>query len=310
MNVVSALARKDFGPPEDPDAGERCLACIDIGTNTTRLLVAELGGGAVTRELATQRAYTRIGSNLGPGGLIPAWKIAEVAEVVATQARQALELGAADVIVVATAAVRNAPNRDELVAAVEREAGIVVRVLSGSEEARLSFLGATRALDDPDARVAVVDVGGGSTEIAIGTRREGATWDITYAIGSASLHEFENDPPSQEELNAARKRVIEFFADLELEHPDRAIAIAGTASSLRRVVGAELDHETLARAIRVLTTNPSDEVAQRFHLDPDRVRLLPAGALILDGLLDRLGVPLHVGAGGLRDGVLIEAALV
>src|SRR3954451_16646365 len=141
---MHAMAGSNTNPAETADPQERIYGCVDVGSNTIRLLVADLGAGAVPRELATQRAYTRIGGHLGPGGAIPAWKVAEVAETVATQARQALELGAQEVFVVATAAVRNAPNREEVLAAVERAAGIGVRILSGSEEARLSFLGATR----------------------------------------------------------------------------------------------------------------------------------------------------------------------
>ena len=92
-------------------------ACIDIGSNTTRLLVADAGDGEL-RELVTQRAFTRIGRSLGDGGSIPAEKIAETAEVVRTQVAVAKEVGAEHILAVATAAIRNARNRDELVEAV------------------------------------------------------------------------------------------------------------------------------------------------------------------------------------------------
>ena len=151
-------------------------ACIDIGSNTTRLLVADAGDGRL-RELVTQRAFTRIGKSLGNGALIPPEKIAETAEVVRTQAAVATEVGAERIVAVATAAIRSAGNRDELVDAVQEAGGMELSVLSGEEEARLSFVGATRTLvERPEGTVAVIDVGGGSSEIAIGEADGKMTW--------------------------------------------------------------------------------------------------------------------------------------
>ena len=120
-------------------------ACIDIGSNTTRLLVADAGQGRL-RELVAQRAFTRIGKSIQNGGPIPPEKIAETAGVVRTQTSVAREVGAEHIVAVATAAIRTAPNRDELVDAVEDAGGVELSVLSGEEEARLSFVGATRTL--------------------------------------------------------------------------------------------------------------------------------------------------------------------
>src|SRR5437763_9406328 len=140
-------------------------ACIDIGSNTTRLLVAESAEGQL-RELLQQRAFTRIGKNRRREDAISAEKIAEVADVVATQVRLAQELGALELRAVATAAIRQAPNGDQLVDAIRTAAGVGVHILSGEEEARLAFVGATRTLGhDPDGEVGVVDVGGGSSEL-------------------------------------------------------------------------------------------------------------------------------------------------
>ena len=105
------------------------LGCIDIGSNTTRLLVADAGGGHL-RELVTQRAFTRIGRSLSRGGEIPSAKITETAEVAGTQARVAREVGAEQVVAVATAAIRGAANREELCTAVEHAGGMPLSVLS------------------------------------------------------------------------------------------------------------------------------------------------------------------------------------
>jgi exopolyphosphatase/guanosine-5'-triphosphate,3'-diphosphate pyrophosphatase len=283
-------------------------ACIDIGSNTTRLLVADAADGML-RELVAQRAFTRIGKSLGNGGTIPAEKIAETAEVVRTQAAVARQVGAQQLVAVATAAIRNAPNRDQLVSAVEAAGGTVLSVLSGKEEARLSFVGATRTLlDPPEGTVAVIDVGGGSSEIAIGAADGAMTWSESFRIGSGFLADayLRSDPPSVDELEKVRRHVTGTFEGLEPPPATTAVAVGGTATSLRRLVGAELEHETLERGIRVLYSTPIGEVAERFELDPERVRLLPAGILILEAISDLLALPLRIARGGLREGILLE----
>ena len=97
-----------------------------------------------------------------------------------------------------------------------------------------------------------------------------------------------------------------FRVDVEVEHPEQAVAVGGSATSLRTLVGAMLEYETLERAIRVLTRDPIAEVAKRFELDPQRVRILPTGVLILEKLSELLGQPLQIGKGGLREGVILE----
>jgi exopolyphosphatase / guanosine-5'-triphosphate,3'-diphosphate pyrophosphatase len=283
-------------------------ACIDIGSNTTRLLVADAGNGEL-RELVTQRAFTRIGKSLNSGGAIPAEKIAETAEVVRTQAAVAREVGAEQIIAVATAAIRNAPNRDELQSAVEQAGGMELGVLSSEEEARLSFVGATRTLLAPaEGTIAVIDVGGGSSEIAIGEPDGEMTWSASFRIGSGFLADayLRSDPPSVDELQKVRRHVAGTFEGLEPPPADSAVAVGGTATSLRRLLGAELVHETLERGIRVLSTTLIEDVATRFELDRERVRLLPAGILVLEAVSDLLALPLRIARGGLREGVLLE----
>jgi exopolyphosphatase/guanosine-5'-triphosphate,3'-diphosphate pyrophosphatase len=282
-------------------------ACIDIGSNTTRLLVAEPSDGRL-RELMTQRAFTSLGKATTKGR-IPDEKIEETAVVVATQARLARALGAEDIVVVATAAVRSAKNRSEFGAAVEAESGLPVRVLTGHEEARLAFLGATRTFSGPlDGPIAVVDVGGGSTEVVIGTLAEGARWEESFRIGSGFLADsyLRSNPPSVAELEAVRSHVGGVFEGLKVPAAMHAVATGGSANALRRLVGAELVYETLERAIRILASVPIAQVAKRFELDPERVRVLPAGVLIFEELSATLDLPLSVGKGGVREGVILD----
>jgi exopolyphosphatase/guanosine-5'-triphosphate,3'-diphosphate pyrophosphatase len=282
-------------------------ACIDIGSNTTRLLVAEPSDDRL-RELMTQRAFTSIGKAVSKGRIAAA-KIAETAEVVARQARLARELGARDTVVVATAAVRLAKNRREFELAVEEECGLPVRVLSEVEEGRLAFLGATRSFSGPlDGPIAVVDVGGGSTEVVVGTLADGAGWEESFRIGSGFLADsyLHSDPPARAELSAVRLHVSGVFEGLRIPPVRHAVATGGSANALRRLVGGELVMETLERAMRIVGQRPAAEVATRFELEPERVKVLPAGVLIFEELAAQLDHPLSISKGGVREGVIID----
>ena len=188
-------------------------AAIDIGSNTTRLLVAEPEEGQL-RKVMEQRAYTRIGKGASKNGKINAEKIAEVADVVKTQVRLAQEMGAETVKTVATAAIREAKNRDKVVEEIEEIAGVEVDVLDEEEEGRFAFIGATKSLGHPvDGKVAVVDVGGGSSEVIYGTVPDGVTEVKSFRIGSGSLTEdhLESDPPSAAEIRELRDHIADFF---------------------------------------------------------------------------------------------------
>jgi exopolyphosphatase/guanosine-5'-triphosphate,3'-diphosphate pyrophosphatase len=295
-------------------AGPRC-ACVDIGSNTTRLLVAEIADGHL-HELLSQRAFTHLGAGREPDDSIPAAKITQLAHVVASQVRHAREIGSHRIRVVATAALRSAVNRDALVAAVEQAAGVPVAVLSAEEEARFAFTGVTRMLPHaPVGEVGVVDVGGGSTELVCGTVARGVSWFVSFLIGSGLLadHHLHSDPPSAAELHAMREHIARVFESIQTPPrsaayaaPRMAYAVGGGATSLRRLVGADIEPGALARGLRVLSGTPIADVARRFELDPERVRLLPAGILLLERASVVLGVPLRIAGGGLREGIVLE----
>ncbi len=283
-------------------------AAIDIGSNTTRVLVAEPGDGQL-RKVMEQRAYTRINKAIRDAGKIPDEKAAEVADVVATQVRLARELGAETIRAVATAAVREASNGAAVAERIGEEAGVPVEILSEEEEGRLSFIGATKTLGHPvQGRVGVVDVGGGSTEIILGTVPGGVQEVRSWRVGSGVLADelIASDPPSAAEIRKVRDRIDDLFAGVEVDQPAQAVAVGGSATSLRRLVGAVLEYETLERGVRVLCGDPSAEVARRFELDPERVRILATGVLLLEKLSELLGQPLQIGKGGLREGVVLD----
>jgi exopolyphosphatase/guanosine-5'-triphosphate,3'-diphosphate pyrophosphatase len=283
-------------------------AAIDIGSNTTRVLVAEPEDGQL-KKVMEQRAYTRINKAIGRDGDVSAEKIEEVGEVVATQVRLARELGAAEIRAVATAAVRDAGNGERVASEIAAAAGVPVEILSEEEEGRLSFIGATKALGHPvEGTIGVVDVGGGSTEVILGTVAGGVDGVRSWPVGSGVLADelISSDPPSAAEVRRARDRIEDLFAGVEIDHPDQAVAVGGSATSLRRLVGAVLEYETLERGIRVLCGDPASDVARRFELDPRRVRILTTGVLLLEKISELLGQPLQIGKGGLREGIILD----
>lgn len=283
-------------------------AAIDIGSNTTRVLVAEPSEGQL-RKVMEQRAYTRIGKAIDGEGNVTDEKIAEVAEVASTQVRLAAELGAESIRIVATAAIREAANSKQVAAAIAEAAGHEVDVLSDKEEGRLAFIGATKTLGHPvEGQIGVVDVGGGSSEVILGSVAGGVTEVHSWKIGSGSLAEefIASDPPAPTEIRRLRDHIADFFEGVEIDQPDQAVAVGGSATSLRRLVGAVLEYETLERGVRVLTSDPATEVAKRFELDPRRVEILPSGVLLLEQLSGMLGQPLQIGKGGLREGIILE----
>jgi exopolyphosphatase / guanosine-5'-triphosphate,3'-diphosphate pyrophosphatase len=282
-------------------------ACIDIGSNTTRLLVAEPNGAAL-REVLARRMFVPLIH--GPRDTIDPETVGVLASVVAAHAATARECGARRVHVVATAAVREASNREALCAACEREAGLPVRVLSVDEEARLAFAGATGMLPAPPAgMLGVVDVGGGSSELVTGTVEGGVAWYASLRVGSGVLTErhVRGDPPAARELDALRAEAEGAFGAVRAPRPAAAYAVGGSATSLRLLCGDVLSGRALETALATLAAWPVREAAERLGLARERVRLLPAGLVLLRAAARAFGDrPLEVARGGLREGLLLE----
>jgi exopolyphosphatase/guanosine-5'-triphosphate,3'-diphosphate pyrophosphatase len=284
-------------------------ACIDIGSNTTRLLVAETNGAGLVA-IHEERVFTRIGAAITAAGTIPESKRREVIEVVSAQLDAARALGAEHVRGVATAAIRGAADGAEFVRAVSEHTGLELAVLSDEEEARLAFRGAAGTLPGPPPEpLGVLDVGGGSSEIVIGRAPDSIDWWRSLSIGSGSIarNHLQSDPPTESELEAARSGVAEVVDALDPPPVAGTVAVGGSATSLGRLAGPSLDDSSLARSLELLTAEPAAAAAARHDIDVDRVRLLPGGILILQALGERLGTTVTVGRGGIREGVLLEA---
>jgi exopolyphosphatase/guanosine-5'-triphosphate,3'-diphosphate pyrophosphatase len=284
-------------------------ACIDIGSNTTRLLVAETGAEGLVA-IHEERVFTRIGAALSDDGTIPESKRLEVIAVVSSQLYAARELGAIEIRGVATAAIRGAADGADFVRAVADGTGLELVVLSDEEEARLAFHGAAGTLaGDPPEPLGVLDVGGGSSEVVVGRAPDRIDWWRSMPIGSGSIARghLHSDPPTESELDAARAAVAGALDALQPPPVAGAVAVGGSATSLGRIAGPSLDGSSLSRSLALLTAEPAAAAAARHGIDAERVRLLPAGILILQALGDRLGTTVMVGRGGIREGMLLEA---
>jgi exopolyphosphatase/guanosine-5'-triphosphate,3'-diphosphate pyrophosphatase len=285
------------------------VAVVDVGSNSVRLLVSDVIDDHPTF-VHTDKVMARLGQSLGHEGRIDDRKIGEVAGIVSRFVDDARRFGAREIRAIATSATREAANGDELAEHVLAASGVQLEVIDGDEEARLAFVGTLASLDEPQAGdIGVVDVGGGSTEIVVGSAADGAAWSRSYRIGSGRLSDrfIEHDPPLASEIEQIRAAIDAVLpAADEVPTPEHGIAVAGSATNLRRMVGPLLDGESLARALRLLLASPSQQIARQFQLEPARARLLPAGALIFEASMQRLGTPLWVGRGGIRQGVVLD----
>jgi exopolyphosphatase / guanosine-5'-triphosphate,3'-diphosphate pyrophosphatase len=260
------------------------VAVVDIGTNTTRLLVAEVEDGQVS-ELERRTTITSLGQGVDATGRLAEEAMARVSEAIAAYREVVDRVGAERVVAVATSAMRDAANGPAFREQLEERFGIDARTISGDEEARLTFLGATGARAD-DRKTLVIDIGGGSTEYVVGRARQDPDFHVSTAMGSVRHTErfLRSDPPTHEELEALAEDVRGIVPAVAPEH---AIAVAGTATSLAAIDGAEDVHGyrlTLAACERITAMPAALPVEERRHvkgLHPDRAPTIVAGAVIL-----------------------------
>lgn len=286
-------------------------ACIDIGANTTRLLVADCDVAAGELDICRQeRVLNRLGAAVGADGELPDEKVAELVEIVRSQRRSAIELGAEDLFCVGTAGLRRARNRDTIAAriAVACE-GLELNVLDGADEARYAFAGAAWAIGRARSTepLAVVDVGGGSTELVVGVPATGVSWWRSVPVGSADGPELGlvGDPPSSSELDRARQRAAREIGAVSAPPAVSATAVGGSAGTLHQIMPGALDPASLLAALAQITVRPAGQMAVELGLEPERVRMLPAGLLLLLAASELFAQPLQIGAGGLREGLLL-----
>jgi exopolyphosphatase / guanosine-5'-triphosphate,3'-diphosphate pyrophosphatase len=276
------------------------VGVIDIGTNTTRLLVAEVEGADV-RPLLQRRHFAAPGVG----------RVEDLASLVGREAAAARRAGAGSLAVVGTASLRRRPDGRRLARACERAGAGELRILGEGEEAGLAFRGATACEPGelPDA-VAVADVGGGSTELIVGAPGQGPEWWASRPIGSRSLTEraLLSDPPSRDQLAAARNAAARRFAGVEPPPSSLALAVGGAAASLRQLCGDSLDRDRIAATLQRVVSGESAQVGEELRLAAQRVRMLPGALIILEAICDLVPEPLRIARGGLREGLALELA--
>ena len=283
------------------------IAVVDIGTNSTRLLVARIQGDEV-EELERRSIVTRLGQGVDSTGRLADEAVERVFAVLDEYKAAIDELAAEDVVVLATSAVRDSENGDEFRAAVRERFGFDLRTLSGDEEARLTFLGATSARPDREAPTLVIDIGGGSTELVTGRPGADPQFHVSTQAGSVRPTErhLHYDPPRPEQLDALRREVrgiVEEAVQRRVrESVTRGIAVAGTATQLAaidleleerergRVHGHLLERDAVDRMLDRLAALPLDERRQVQGLDPDRAPTIVAGAAILVEVMESFGL--------------------
>jgi exopolyphosphatase/guanosine-5'-triphosphate,3'-diphosphate pyrophosphatase len=275
------------------------VGVLDIGSNTIRLLVARVERSSIV-PLDGGRVRLPLGVEIEREGRLSDTSIAAASKAVRKFCDVARKRGVVSLDVFLTAPGRQSANADELVAALERAAKHPVRVLTTEEEGQLAYAGAIATADVAvDGTVAVCDVGGASTEIAVGSTSRVPDWIESVDLGSVRLAARASD------LADARREAVAAFADLAPPRVDVALAVGGSARAVRRLVGPWLGEAELSEALRILDTTSPRDVSRRYGIDRSRAGTLPGGAAILAQVQALLGTPLHVCSGGIREGAVL-----
>jgi exopolyphosphatase/guanosine-5'-triphosphate,3'-diphosphate pyrophosphatase len=281
-------------------------AVVDIGTNSTRLLIARVEGGRV-EELVRESKVTRLGQDVDSSGRLADEAVERVFRVLDEYRPQIHDAGAGRVVALATSAVRDSENGEEFRSAVHDRYGFDLRTISGDEEARLTFLGATSARDDREPTL-VIDIGGGSTELVTG--RPGAAPDFHVSTQAGSVRQTErhlhDDPPTPHQTNALRRElraIVEDGVPAEVRRSvTQGIAVAGTATQLAsidlgleakdrsQVHGHVMALDSVRAMLGQLASVPLEERRRTRGLDPDRAPTIVAGAAILVEVMEAFGL--------------------
>jgi exopolyphosphatase / guanosine-5'-triphosphate,3'-diphosphate pyrophosphatase len=300
------------------------LGVLDVGSNTVHLLVVDAHQGARPLPAFSHKEELHLADNVDAQNRLTG----DCAARLLTFIKQALQIaedkGVQELIAFATSAVRDAANGDEVLAWIEEQTGVSIGVLPGTEESRLTFLAARRWLGWSAGRLLLVDIGGGSLEIASGTDEDPSV-AVSLPLGANRLTRdwLTGDPPDRDEVRRLRKHVRAEIASAvgavrAAGTPDHAVATSKTFRQLARIAGAAPSGEGLY-ARRVLRHAAATELAERLARTPiaeraqlpgvSRIRApqLAAGAIVADAAMDLLQLPeLEICPWALREGVILR----
>lgn len=285
------------------------VAIIDVGSNSLRLLVASVRERGV-RELHRDRVYARLGDDAYSLGRIGEAKLEETRRVAERFARVARKKGAERLETIVTAPGRQSSNQDELVELLADATQAPVVVLTADDEGRLAWEGAVTRMEDPPDTVAVVDLGGGSCELAVGTPGVGAEWVRSVDAGALRVTRafLGGDPPSAKRIAKAEREIRELLQSFDPPPPDAALAVGGTARAIGRIVGRRFGRDELSELAARLAKKPAAKLTASHGITPERSETLLGGTLVLAETARRLGCGFEVGRGGLREGAAIQLA--
>ena len=283
------------------------VAALDCGTNSIRLLIAEknLGASAFT-EISRKMSIVKLGEGVDKNKAFLPDAISRTLAALKAFAAEIAEAKVEKVRFCATSATRDAQNRDEFLIPVAQMLGITPEVISGEEEAKLSFLGATQALSKSDGPFLVIDIGGGSTEFVFGVEQVEAARSVNIGCVRMSERHFKNDPPNQSEIDSARIDIRNAIAQaaevVPIKNAKTLVAVAGTATTVAAAALnlAEYDSELihLAKISAKETRRVSDwllsltrqERVDLGYMHPGRVDVIAAGSLVIAEIIEATGL--------------------
>ncbi|MEW2165443.1 Ppx/GppA phosphatase family protein [Streptomyces sp. NPDC007084] len=300
------------------------LGVLDVGSNTVHLLVVDAHPGARPLPAHSHKADLRLAQLLDESGAIDPEGVDKLIETVQEALVAAEDKGVEALLPFATSAVREASNADEVLARVQTETGVELQVLTGAEEARLTFLAARRWFGWSAGKLLVLDIGGGSLEIAYGIDEEpDAAVSLPLGAGRLTAGWLPGDPADPADVRALRRHVRTQIARTVGEFsrfgaPDHVVATSKTFKQLARLAGAarsteglyvqrELKRRSLEDWVPRLTAMTADERAELPGVSPGRARQLLAGAMVAEGAMDLFGVEtLEICPWALREGVILR----
>ncbi|MCX6689735.1 MAG: Ppx/GppA phosphatase family protein [Methanoregula sp.] len=312
--------------PKEPALRERVVGFIDIGTNSIRLLVVRINPNRSYTVLSRQKQQVRLGEGEYEADEI----LPEAIDRAVVVCKKFVELGrtfsAEEFVTVATSATREATNQHEFLGRLQEEAGIDVRVVSGLEEARLIYLGVSGLVHLDTQTAFFIDIGGGSTEIAVGGEREYQLLD-SFKLGAIRLTnkclsgiQGEPIPPTwyKDIQRYVKNEIVQSVQKIQGLKPTSAVGSSGTIENLAEIAaktfhpnkntaGNELSYRDLKKVIELLCALPLEERRKVPGINPERADIIIAGAAILEIFLKELSLKsITVTSRGLQDGLLVD----
>jgi exopolyphosphatase/guanosine-5'-triphosphate,3'-diphosphate pyrophosphatase len=300
------------------------LGVLDVGSNTVHLLVVDAYRGARPMPAFSHKAELRLAAHLEDGNSLSGAGESSLRAVVEEALRIAEDKGVEEIIAFATSAIREAENGEQVLARIRKQTGTQINVMTGNEEARLTFLAARRWFGWSSGRLLVIDIGGGSLEVATGIDEEpDAMASLPLGAGRLTRDWISTDPPSRPEVRRLRKHVRaeiarEMGGMLRQGPPDHVVGTSKTFRQLARIAGAApsgegpyvkrvVPHSDVAALAERLPTMTQGERTKLPGVSASRVAQLPAGAIVADAILDLLGVDqLELCPWALREGVILR----